>query len=373
MAANRVSVRLSRVEDVYTLAANLRPADRAEVETLGLDPRVGIRRSFRHAILRKSYFVDGELAAMSGLCGSMLGDIAEPYLMTGPLVERVPMAFIKLAKDGVAEMLQHKLRLDGHVAAAYGSACRFLAAIGFTLDEPRPFGSHGAPFRRFHLNRDEWQACLAQHKIKRPGADFAPFIIYTAGRSRTAWLSALLTYGEARCHNEIAVKFRSMLDVKNFFRTRGTGSAETGVAPGWQLIQHHFPGIKTVVVRRPAHEIIASFARLVPIDEAMLARIVAYENRCLDRISAQPGVLTVDFADLDHAHVCAQIFEHCLPYRFDPDWWQFMRSRNVQASVADLFRYFQENRDAIEGFKRGCKRELTALARSGAIKGKRTA
>ena len=153
MAADRVMVRPSIVTDVYDLAANLRPADRAEVEAVGIDPRVGIRRSYRHAVLRKSYIVDGELAAMSGLCGPMLGDIGQPYLMTSAAVERVPITFFKLAAANVAEMLEHKMRLEGHVAASYVKACRFLAAIGFTLGEPEPFGSQGALFRKFVLMR----------------------------------------------------------------------------------------------------------------------------------------------------------------------------------------------------------------------------
>ena len=45
------------------------------------------------------------------------------------------------------------------------------------------------------------------------------------------------------------------------FDVPGTGSAETGAAPAWQLIQHFVPGIGSVVVRRPLDDIIASFAR----------------------------------------------------------------------------------------------------------------
>jgi hypothetical protein len=153
MAANRIIVRPSVVGDVYELAAALRPADRAEVEAVGIDPRVGIRRSFRHAVLRKSYIVDGELAAMSGLCGPMLGDIGQPYLMTTAAVERVPVTFFKLAAAGVDEMLAHKMRLEGHVAASYVRACRFLAAIGFSLGKPEPFGSQKALFRKFVMTR----------------------------------------------------------------------------------------------------------------------------------------------------------------------------------------------------------------------------
>lgn len=148
-----VEVRPSAVSDVYALAANLRDGDRSEVESLGIDVRVGIRRSFQNAVLRKTYLVDGELAAMSGLAGSLLGDIGEPYLMTTAAAERVPVSFLRHARASVSEMLQLKRRLEGHVAADYVRACRLLAVLGFTLGEPEPVGPKGALFRRYHIVR----------------------------------------------------------------------------------------------------------------------------------------------------------------------------------------------------------------------------
>ena len=144
-----VEVRPSEVGAIYRLASNLRAADADEVRSLGLDPAFAIRRSYRDAILRKSYYVDGELAAMSGLCGPLLADIGEPYLMTTPAAERAKVSFIRCARAAVDEMLTHRLRLEGHVAASYTRACRLLEVLGFTLSEARPFGPHGALFRTY--------------------------------------------------------------------------------------------------------------------------------------------------------------------------------------------------------------------------------
>lgn len=149
----RCMVRPSVVEDVYLLASSLRTNDRAEVEALGVDARQGIRRSFRDGVLRKTYFVDGEIAAMSGLCGPMLGDIGEPYLMTAPVAERVPIAFVRYARSAVAEMMQHKLRLEGYVAAEYSAACRLLEVLGFTVGKPEQFGPRKSLFRKYFMMR----------------------------------------------------------------------------------------------------------------------------------------------------------------------------------------------------------------------------
>jgi hypothetical protein len=147
LAAKRIEVRPSIVSDVYTLAANLRPLDHQEVTAFGAAAKVVLRKTYRDAILRRTYLVDGAVAAMSGLCGGMLSDVGEPYLLTSPLAASVPVALVKLAANAVQEMLTHRSRLEGHVAANYHQACRLLLMLGFTLGEPQAFGN--AMFRKF--------------------------------------------------------------------------------------------------------------------------------------------------------------------------------------------------------------------------------
>jgi hypothetical protein len=374
IAVPRILVRLATISDIYELARRLRPGDRAEALATGMDPRRALRFCFRHSLYPPHVcVVDGEIAAMWGLYGEILSDFGHPWLMTGMAVERIPVTLLKIGRRTVEDTLSRKPHLVNFALASYSEAIAFLQRLGFRLDEPRPLRPGGPPFRRFHITGDQWDAFEHQQQVLRPGASFAPFIVYTAGRSRTAWLSEFLTYGRCHCHNEIAVRLRSMEDVRALYDIPGTGSAETGAAPAWQLIQHYVPGIRSVVVRRPLEDIIASFARsevahIATIDEPRLRRIIAYENRCLDKISAQPGVLTVDFADLHKRDVCAAIFEHCLPYRFDEGWWLSMKDRNIQSNVTDIFGYYRDNRDGVEGFKRAAKRQLTVLARAGTLR-----
>jgi len=374
IAVPRVVIRRATIADVYALARRLRPGDRAEALATGMDPRRALRFCFRHSLYPPQVcVVDDEIAAMWGLYGEILSDVGHPWLMTGMAAERIPVTFLKIGRRTVEEMLSHKPQVSNFALAGYSEAISFLQRLGFRLDEPRPLRPGGPPFRRFHITGDQWDGYQRQQQVLRPGASFVPFILYTAGRSRTAWLSEFLTYGRCRCHNEIAVRLRSMDDVRALYDIPGTGSAETAAAPAWQLIQHCVPGIRSVVVRRPLDDIIASFARsevahIAAIDEDKLRRIIAYEQRCLEKISAQPGVLTVDFADLHQRDVCAAVFEHCLPYRFDEGWWLSMKDRNIQSNVTDIFHYYRDNRDGVEGFKRTAKRQMIALARAGKLR-----
>lgn len=209
---------------------------------------------------------------------------------------------------------------------------------------------------------------------QRRDAKPAPFIIYTAGRSRTAWLSEFLTYGKYICHNEIAVQFRSMAQVERFLSNPWVGTAETGAAPGWRLIKAVCPTIRTVVVRRREADILESFLKLyadngLRCDEERLVKIVRYEQRCLEQIVAEPGTLTVDFEALESMTTCRQVFEHCLPYEFDGAWWARMAARDVQAPVKKIVEYYQSHADAVEGFKRESRAFLRKLVRAGAIGG----
>ncbi len=153
MSANLVQVRDSIVSDIYTLANNLRQDDRAEVTGLGLDPRIALRNSFRNAIIRRTALVNGEIAAMWGLGGTMLSYEGVPWLMTTPAVEAVPVSFVKVGRAQLDEMLRHRSFLSNFVQASYRRACRFLEVMGFVLDPPVGLGPDRVPFRRFWIER----------------------------------------------------------------------------------------------------------------------------------------------------------------------------------------------------------------------------
>lgn len=83
----------------------------------------------------------------------MLSDVGYPWLLTTPVIEKLPVSFIKEGRKQAMEMLHKRRRLEGHVAADYRQACRFLEALGFTLGEPEEFGPLKAKFRKFTMER----------------------------------------------------------------------------------------------------------------------------------------------------------------------------------------------------------------------------
>ena len=147
-----VAVRPAIITDVYALAATLRDGDRAEIQAMGRDPRRALRFAYRASLMPpRVATVDGQVAAMWGLGGDLISDVGEPWLLTGHAADRVPFAFVRIAKAELAAMLAVKPRLDNYVAADYAKAVRLLEGLGFRIDPPAPIGPKGALFRRFWI------------------------------------------------------------------------------------------------------------------------------------------------------------------------------------------------------------------------------
>lgn len=199
-----------------------------------------------------------------------------------------------------------------------------------------------------------------------------PFIIFALPRSRTAWLASYLSYKDWQCGHETAILLRSVQDVKGLFALQNVGVVETAAAQAWRILKHHIPNLKMAVIRRPIDDVVQSMMNInlhgrFHYDADRLRKVMEYGDRMLNEISEQPGTLTLSFSDLETEVGCKAIFEHCLPYEFDPDWWGTMKDRNVQVDVAGVIQYYHDHKDAIEAFKRSLRSELRTLVHNGHI------
>jgi len=178
-----------------------------------------------------------------------------------------------------------------------------------------------------------------------------PFIVFSLPRSRSAWLSRFLTYGDWSCGHEEIRYFRTLDDVKAWFDQPFTGSAETGAAPWWRYVSKYAPDAAIVVVRRPVEEVFDSMMRIpgVKFDPAQLMLLLCRLNCKLDQIVARMhNVLEVDFADLADETTCAKVFEHCLPYAHDHDHWSALAEQNIQINMPALTRYMHAYKPAVD-------------------------
>jgi len=170
-----------------------------------------------------------------------------------------------------------------------------------------------------------------------------------------------LTYRDWVCTHEQVRFLRGLDDVKSWGKLPRVGSAETTAGPWWRLVLDEFPGIKLVIIRRKPEAVLDSVMKTVSgIDETELAKHLRYLDRKLDQITVRnPDALVVDFDDLVWEAACATIFEHCLPYEHDGNWWRTLSQINVQIDLAGMLRYMVTNKEQLD--------RLTGLAKWSSI------
>lgn len=131
-----------------------------------------------------------------------------------------------------------------------------------------------------------------------------------------------------------------MDDVHSWFAQPNVGTVETAAAPWWRLVPE---GTRIVTIRRPVGEVTDSIARLgLDFDVAgMTATLRRFDGK-LDQIERRvPGVLSVHYRDLADEAVCGEIFEHCLPYPRNPQWFALMAPINLQINMVALAHYWR--------------------------------
>jgi hypothetical protein len=207
--------------------------------------------------------------------------------------------------------------------------------------------------------------------------EMPPFIVLALPRSRTYWLSRFLSYGDWHCGHDELQHMRSLDDVQTWFTQPNVGTVETAAAPFWRLLRRYQPGIRIVTVRRSVADVLASVTRAVPdfgvslsarqraetpnCEPVTIARLLRAADRKLDQVEARiPDVLSVRFDDLAHESTCAQVFEHCLPYPHDRDWWASWNVQQVSGNLTAQIRYAQAFLPQLQKLARAAKHRILA-------------
>lgn len=188
----------------------------------------------------------------------------------------------------------------------------------------------------------------------------SPFIIYALPRSRTFWLSKFLSYGDWICGHDELRHLRTLENAKTWLNAPCTGTAETAAAPWWRLAQMIKPDARVVTIRRDPAGVLGSLLRTgIAFDQGALKAMLAAMDRKLDQIEARiPGVLSVQFDDLTKEEICAKVFEHCLPYKHDPEWWVLMNSQNLQCDLRSYIHECQTFAPQLEKVGRAAKQMI---------------
>lgn len=139
----------STIEHVHELQKDLRDGEKKEIQAFGTTPEEGLAYSFRVGDFKKTALVDGKVAAMWGLQGSLLGQVGHPYFLTGHQALKVsPLRFTKIYLSQLNEMKKRYPVLENYVDVDYQGAVRLLRIAGFDLEL---FHFNGHDFYKFSM------------------------------------------------------------------------------------------------------------------------------------------------------------------------------------------------------------------------------
>jgi hypothetical protein len=150
--ANRVIVVPALLHHVDAIAATMRPMDAAECWSLGVAPLDGLRQSCAASLACWTALEAGRPIAMWGVSAAeMMGRTGCPWLLGSERLGAHRRQFLRESRARLAPMKAMFPRLENHVLADYRASVRWLAWLGFTLDDPAPMGPFGAQWRRFWM------------------------------------------------------------------------------------------------------------------------------------------------------------------------------------------------------------------------------
>lgn len=131
-----VTIRDSTWGDVLELKDDLREGEQKEIMAYGVSPQEGLVDSFRVSIMRRTALVDGKVAAMWGIRGTLLGEVGNPFLLTGHEALKVsPLVFTRVYINQLQDMKDLYPILENYVDASYDGAVKLLKLAGFKLEE----------------------------------------------------------------------------------------------------------------------------------------------------------------------------------------------------------------------------------------------
>lgn len=149
-----VLFRSPTARDLVGLAANLRAADKAELEAVGLSPEQAVLDSWHASEVSSAVLFDGELAGIFGRLpvqheGSVAGgrSVAVVWLLTTPVVDQHPFTFLRLSKPTLQRLLHGVESAVQLVDSRYSTCLRWARWLGFELGEPLELSVPFIPIR----------------------------------------------------------------------------------------------------------------------------------------------------------------------------------------------------------------------------------
>jgi hypothetical protein len=182
-----------------------------------------------------------------------------------------------------------------------------------------------------------------------------PFVVFSLPRSRSAWLSVLLSANGGPVGHDIGIETDTPDDFIQELKARG-GTCETGAAFAWRQIKAAIPNVKFAVVARDPDEVIKSLAKfgLTNYDEEIYKR---WEQ--LVEIASEPDVFVCDYQNLNDNQVVAELYKYCTGADVPLAWISKLQDMNVQVDMQARLERLQSRALDIANLKALCAKNTS--------------
>ncbi|HGW4611439.1 TPA: hypothetical protein ACNIE9_002769 [Enterobacter chengduensis] len=142
-------------DHIEAMLPHVRQADVEEfLATNGWSPRRVLETGLRTSTFCCAGLVNGEVVTIFGVApASMIGGSGIPWLVGTDALEKYQRTFLRRCGKVVNAMLTVYPYLENYVDARNRVARVWLHWLGFTIEEPKPYGIQRLPFHRFHMER----------------------------------------------------------------------------------------------------------------------------------------------------------------------------------------------------------------------------
>ncbi|HFK5750983.1 TPA: hypothetical protein ACG0LX_000114 [Enterobacter ludwigii] len=151
----RAQIVPATAEHIEAMLPHVRQADVEEfLATNGWSPRRVLETGLKTSTFCCAGLINGEVVTIFGVApASMIGGSGIPWLVGTDALEKYQRTFLRRCGKVVNAMLAVYPYLENYVDARNNAARVWLHWLGFTLEEPKPYGIHNLPFHRFHMER----------------------------------------------------------------------------------------------------------------------------------------------------------------------------------------------------------------------------
>lgn len=149
----------ARPEHADQIMPTLRPADVVEIRrATGRNVAAVLKDSIVMSYDAIAAYADGELVLLAGVAPvSVLSSVGCPWLVGAVGLEKHALKMCRENKKYVQKWLSVFGKLENYVDNDNVVSQRWLQWLGFTLDEPAPYGAEGHLFRHFY---QEGESCV---------------------------------------------------------------------------------------------------------------------------------------------------------------------------------------------------------------------